>query len=106
MPDLPRGSVLGNMLNARGHVPAVKLVAAAECLFNDNRVESRLNTGQPAVLVTTAVAIVSANRVRGGEASIRLDSGKTAVLGNITTGAIIVVPGGLQPPWSTLNLIG
>ena len=97
-----RGSVLGNMLNARGSTPAVELKAAGECLFNDNRVEARLNE-KVAVLLTSDVAIVNANRVRGGEASIRVEAKSAAVLGNITTGTISV-PGGLQSPWKELNL--
>jgi hypothetical protein len=105
-PDYPRGSVLGNVLNARGNVPAVILAAAAECLFNDNRVEARLNKGQPGVIVTTGVAIVSTNRVRGGEHSIEIvgATAKTAtVLGNITTNPI-GIQGGLAA-WATLNVI-
>jgi hypothetical protein len=69
-------------------------------------VESRLNTTQPAVIMSTAIAIVNANRVRGGEASIRVDGTKTAaIVGNITTGPILVSGGALQPPWNTLNLV-
>jgi hypothetical protein len=102
---LARGSVLGNVLLARGAVSAVQVVAAGECLFNGNRVELR---GSPATAVrlTTTVAIVNANRVRGGERSIQIAGARSAaVLGNITTGPI-EVPGGLQPPWDALNLVG
>ena len=99
-----RGSVLGNVLNARGTTPAVELVGADECLFNDNRVELVLNKS-PAVTLTSTVAIVNANRVRSsGEISIAVAGAKAAaVVGNVTTGQI-VVPGGLQPPWDALNL--
>ncbi|HXJ02000.1 MAG TPA: DUF6519 domain-containing protein [Micropepsaceae bacterium] len=100
-----RGSVIGNVLNARGESPAVDIFAAGECLFNDNRVDARFN-GKVAVNLVTSVAIVSANRVRGGELSIQVTNAKSAaVLGNITTGAI-AIPGGLQPPWDALNLRG
>jgi hypothetical protein len=100
-----RGSVIGNVLNARGNSPAVEISAAGECLFNDNRVEARLNS-KVAVVLATNVAVVNANRVRGGELSIQVVNAKTAaVLGNVTTGAIII-PGGLQPPWDALNLRG
>ena len=103
-PEPARGSVLGNALSARGTTPAVELSAAGECLFNDNRVEARLNTGKADVILATSVAIVNANRVRGGKASIELvGTRKAAVLGNITTGRI-VIPDGLQPPWDALNL--
>jgi hypothetical protein len=98
-----RGSVLGNVLNARGNTPAVNVSVAGECLFNDNRVEARLNQSR-AVILNTQVAIVNANRVRGGEVSIEVDNAKAAaVLGNITTG-VITIPGGLKPPWDALNL--
>jgi len=103
LPELPRASVLGNVLSARGIAPAVDVMAGGECLFNDNRVESRGNN-KTAVTLTTEVAIVNANRVRGGDLSIQVVGAKTAaVLGNITTG-IIDLPGGLVPPWDALNL--
>lgn len=102
-PEPVHGSVLGNVLIARGTGPAVEISAAGECLFNDNRVESRLNLQGPDVLLATAVAIVNANRVRGGRLSIQVSGANTtAVVGNITNG-IIDVPGGLQPPWVALN---
>jgi len=82
-----------------------------DCLFNDNRVESLFNRGSTAVRLETTVAIVHANRVRGGEASIDLTRTKlAAVLGKITTGVIAgFTP---QPPtsgqptatWDHLNL--
>jgi hypothetical protein len=105
-----RGSILGNVLNARGTSPAVRVMAAGECLFNDNRVELRGSGDRLAgVSVSTSVAIVNANRVRGGDPSIQLIGGASsktaAVLGNITTGAI-EIPGGLTPPWDALNLRG
>jgi len=102
-PPPTRGAVLGNVLNARGTAPAVELSAAGECLFNDNRVESAFNS-KAAVTLATTVAIVSANRVRSGDISIQVAGAKAAaVLGNVTTGQI-VVPGGLQAPWDALNL--
>jgi hypothetical protein len=104
-PEPPRGSVLGNVFNARGNTPAVNVSASGECLFNDNRVEARLN-GNRAVVLSTGLAIVNANRVRGGEVSIDVTGVRqAAVLGNITTGTINI-PGGLKPPWDALNLRG
>ena len=96
--------MLGNVLSARGAASAVLVIAAGECLFNGNRVESR--SAATAVLLATRIAIVNANRVRGGESSIQIAGARAAaVLGNITTGNI-AVPGGLQPPWDALNLRG
>jgi hypothetical protein len=100
----PRGSVLGNALTARGTTSVVEVNSASDCLFNDNRVELRGNQGSPAVMLTSTVAIVNANRVQGGKISIQVAGTKAAaVVGNITSGTI-VVPGGLQPPWDGLNL--
>jgi hypothetical protein len=101
-----RGSVLGNVLNARGTAPAVLVSAAGECLFSENRVESRGNSQFAAVTLLTDVAIVNANRVRGGELSIQVARAKSVtVLGNITTGSI-AIPGGMKPPWDALNVNG
>jgi hypothetical protein len=99
-----RGSVIGNVLAARGASSAVQVNAAGECLFNDNRVEAR-GARVAAVVLATPVAIVNANRVRGGEPSMQIAATikSAAVLGNITTGTIAVA-GGLQPPWDGLNL--
>jgi hypothetical protein len=103
-PDYPRGSVLGNVLNARGNATAVIVVAAAECLFNDNRVEARLKN-QNAVRLVTSVAIVNANRVRGGESSLQVNAGTATVLGNITSQPISLSGAALPAPWDKLNLI-
>ena len=99
-----RGSVIGNVLAARGASSAVQVIAAGDCLVNDNRVEAR-GARVAAVVLATPVAIVNANRVRGGEPSMQIAATikSAAVLGNITTGTIAVA-GGLQPPWDGLNL--
>jgi hypothetical protein len=100
------GSILGNVLVARGEAPTVKVVAS-QCLFNDNRVEARLND-KIAVSLATPMVIVNANRVTGGNALSINITGATAksatVLGNITTGGIALSGGDLPAPWDTLNL--
>ena len=105
-------SVLGNVLAARGSEPAADISVAGDCLFNDNRCELRGNTGRIAVSLETRTAIVNANRVVGGEASVLLQTNAklVTVLGNITTGAIVA--GGPSPstwiplgaPWDALNV--
>lgn len=99
------GSVLGNVLVARGDAPAVD-VLAGQCLFNDNRVEARLN-GRIAVRLGAPIVLVNANRVTGNELSIQIN-GATArsatVLGNITTRGIALAGGPLPAPWDALNL--
>lgn len=99
------GSILGNVLIARGDAPAVEIVAA-QCLFNDNRVEARLN-GKIAVTLAAAVVIVSTNRVTGNEFSIQITRAtvrSATVLGNITTRGISLAGASLPAPWDTLNL--
>ncbi|TCL69493.1 DUF6519 domain-containing protein [Rhizobium sp. BK251] len=101
----PKGSVVGNAFNSRGDAPAVD-VSASQCLFNDNRVDARLN-GKIAVTLAADVIIVNANRVTGNELSIQITRATTksaAVLGNITTRGIALSGGGLIPPWDALNL--
>lgn len=104
-PPGANGSILGNVLIARGDAPAVQ-VMAAQCLFNDNRVEARLN-GKIAVTLAVPIVIVNANRVTGNELSIQI-TGATAksatVLGNITTRGIALAGGPLPAPWDALNL--
>jgi hypothetical protein len=99
-------SVLGNTFIARGRAPAVDVSASAEVLFNDNRCELRANF-QIAVLLNTPVAIINANRVRGGENSIQVTNRNSkplvAAIGNITTGSINAP---LKPEMVPLNLIG
>jgi putative cofactor-binding repeat protein len=100
-----RGSVIGNTFNARGASPAVD-VAAGQNLFNDNRVNARLNE-KLAVALATDIAIVNANRVIGGEVSVQVTRAtlkSAAVLGNITTGVIVVGGSSLPAPWDALNL--
>lgn len=98
------GSVLGNVLIARGDTPAVQIVAS-QCLFNDNRVEARLN-GKVAVTLAVPIVIVSANRVTGNELSMdisRATAKSATVLGNITTRSILL-QGGLAN-WAPLNIL-
>lgn len=100
-------SVHGNGLRARGTAPAVRVTASGDCLFSDNRCELRGNGNKLAVQLVSGIAIVSSNRVRGGDVSIDIESNpKTAtVLGNVTTGSIDL-RGTLGAPWAPLNVRG
>jgi hypothetical protein len=106
-PESPRGSVLGNVLNARSgdSTPAVRVIAAEECLFNDNRVEL-LGDSSFAVELVSGVAIVNANRVLGGKTnSIDIERARSAaVVGNITSMGILVDHVALKSPWKQLNI--
>ncbi|HEY4304647.1 MAG TPA: DUF6519 domain-containing protein [Gemmatimonadaceae bacterium] len=105
-PNLPRGSILGNIFQSRGPAPTTEIAARGEVIFNNNRVESRQATLAPVIIVTD-IALISANRVKGGsDFSIQVaNASRAAVLGNITT-ASISIPNGLQDPWKSLNLRG
>jgi hypothetical protein len=108
-PALTRGAVLGNVFGARGGSPAVHVLTSGECLFSDNRVEL-VGRGDSAVQLGSSAAVVSANRVRGGvTASIAIagqpaDKPVATVLGNITSGQILVQGQKLGPPWDALNV--
>jgi hypothetical protein len=92
------------VFKARGIASAVDAAAAGECLFNDNRVESR-GDREVTVKLATQAAIVNANRVRGAALSIKVIGAKSAaVLGNITTGEIHIGEDALSSPWKELNL--
>jgi hypothetical protein len=97
-------SVVGNTLVARGATPVVELVAAEDCLFNDNRCELQNQTAA-AVRLLAGTTIVSANRVRGGETSLQIlgNPKSMTVVGNVTTGPI-VAGGPLAAPWKDLNV--
>jgi hypothetical protein len=99
-------SVLGNTLGSRGLLPAVQVVAPGDCLFSDNRCEMR-GAANIAVALQGEATIVNANRVRGGELSIRIggNTKNATVLGNITTGTIDL-GGPLPAPWNQLNVRG
>jgi hypothetical protein len=101
-------SVHGNSFAARSTDAAVTVRAPRECLFNDNRVDHLTSTGSAAVVLTTPLAIVSANRVRNNaDISIRVDTAKTvAAVANITSGIIQVAGGPLPAPFDQLNLRG
>ena len=99
-------SVLGNILASRGGLPVVQIVTTGDCLFSDNRCELR---GQgPAVQLSAGAIIVNANRVRGGDPSLEIGgiTAKATVLGNITTGAIVLGAPAETPPGAPFNLVG
>jgi hypothetical protein len=100
----PSGSILGNVLKARGLPPAVE-VSAHYCLFNDNRVGATGAIGA-GVALNSVVAVVNANRVVMGRPSINIAASPagSTVLGNVTTGGIILGGSSLTTPWAALNM--
>jgi hypothetical protein len=104
-----RGSVAllqGNSLQARGATPVLLAVANADMMVNHNRMELRGSDGTTAVLLSTPVLVLNANRVRHFGPAIRVVSANTVVaaVGNITTGSISIGGVGLPAPWAALNL--
>ncbi|VTU35524.1 DUF6519 domain-containing protein [Variovorax sp. PBL-E5] len=98
-------SVLGNTLLARGRVSAVDVGASGDLMFGDNRCELRANTNIDAVRLASPVAVVNANRVRGGKPSMTISPQNAVVtaIGNITSSG---VAGPLRPEMQPLNLLG
>ena len=107
---VPRGSnvsILGNAFGARGDLPAVQVLASGDCQFTNNRCELRGKGAKFAVDLASSATIVSSNRVRGAETSIKIggNTKNATVLGNITTGSIDL-DGTLGAPWAPFNLRG
>lgn len=109
-PSRPSGSILDNVITSRSAASAV-LITAGECLFSDNRVTAPLadaaKPAPPTVNLSASIAIVNANRVKGGNPSINLTTpaGKQAsAVGNITTAGITATPP-LLAPFVLLNLM-
>ena len=100
-------SILGNAFGARGDLPAVQVLASGDCQFTNNRCELRGKGAKFAVDLASSATIVSSNRVRGAETSIKIggNTKNATVLGNITTG-IIDLGGPLGAPWTPFNLRG
>lgn len=117
--ELPRGRQIvaarGNLLEARGNLPAADVTAGGVCVFSDNRCLSSPapNTAPPIVDIDTIGTIVSANfleRPASSEASPALDinvgTGPVTILGNIVTGSTLLngapLPAG--SPWIPINV--
>ena len=99
--------VQANALSARGRMPAVVVSANGEAMISDNRVELIAGDGTTAVVLSTPVLVLSANRVRHAGPAVSISASKSvAALGNITSGNITVGGGPLPAPFADLNLIG
>lgn len=100
-------SMLGNVLAARGRVPAVMAMAGGDAMVSDNRIELRATDTVTAVLLATPALVLNANRVRhAGPAIAVLNANAVTALGNLTQGGITVGGAALPAPWNALNLIG
>jgi len=97
--------VEGNVLRARGGMPAVLMITGLDIKFSDNR--CTLNGNNTAVVLNCRVAVVSSNIVRGlGRNSVEVPSAdvQATVIGNVTSGEIFVRGQPLPAPWAPLNV--
>ena len=106
---VPRRSTVamrGNVLQARGAVPAVTLECGADIQFGDNRCDF---TGRvEAVTLESGAAVVSSNIVRGGADTsllVKTPVEHITAIGNATTGNIVVNQTALgATPWAPFNV--
>lgn len=108
-------TVRGNHLRAwGGTLPAVDITMTGGCIFDGNQCGLLLAAKAPAVVRLSARSVAVANnlvRREGDQDAIHIlrDEKAVTVLGNITTGRIMMLgdSGQLQPldtPWTALNL--
>jgi hypothetical protein len=107
----PTASITDNTFYGAGRSSQVVLVQNLQDLqFSSNTVEAGSGSTATAVSLGTelpnATVRCQGNLVRGGSISILGGKPKVAVLGNMTTNDITVNSGGIQPPWSELNVTG
>jgi len=91
-------------------LPLVEIIGVGGCLFdqNDASLTAAVAGAAPPLIgrVVCVHAGASSNRLIGmGDApTLHLFTRQFAVLGNLTTGNILVNGAGLPPPWDTLNV--
>jgi hypothetical protein len=104
--ERPNATLIGNVLTARGRSPVAEVMAGGETLFSDNRCEQPTNEAVSAVILTTSVAVINANRVRnrGDGPSIRVvgPNSIVAAVANITSN---IIEANLSPQFIPLNLV-
>jgi hypothetical protein len=117
---LPRGKELvglhGNLLESYGTAPVVNVVAGGAFTFSTNRClltagAAGATAGQPVALAQVGAALASTNYLEGpANVSALLlqlpDTGPFTVMGNITSGQILVNGSTLAAtPWGPLNVV-
>jgi hypothetical protein len=100
--------VRGNMVDAYGAAPAAEITTDGSCIFSDNRCILTAEERVPAARVTAGATIAGGNYLeRPGELpafEVNSSSGPFTVLGNVTTGPILVDSSVLGAPWNQLNV--
>jgi hypothetical protein len=111
-----RGNVLelpGSRSEVSGFTFGAKVTAAGHCVFADNRCRIRqVAKGGPPVLITAETLALSTNHVlqkqEGNSIEARVPNAHVlpiTVLGNLTTGRIMVNAAPLTPNWKPLNVV-
>jgi len=109
---LPRGREMagahGNLLEAYGEAPCVSVAILGAFGFANNR--CLLSTrGQPVAAVRVGALVANANYLQGPASvpafTVQLpDRGPFTMLGNMTSGSILINGAALASPWAPLNV--
>ena len=108
-----RVSVRGNQISTRGGSYAVAIVAVPICDFSNNQCQRTTSAnavdGATAadILLNGQTLVVGGNRIVGAKEpsmSLHVAEGRYTVLGNITSGDILVPSVPLAAPWAQLNV--
>lgn len=115
---LPRGKELvdvhGNLLETYGVASAVRVAAGGTLNFSNNRcllsALAGATAGQPVARAQVGAALASSNYLEGpaGAPAFALhlpDNAPVTVLGNITSGVILINGTALPAPWAPLNVV-
>lgn len=101
-------SVSDNSATGGGEMPAMLIAVTGNAVVSANRATQMRDSRASTVQVEAAAATIATNVAVGGRPSMDLmvDPERVAVLGNLTSGEIIVKGAPLAAPWDPLNPIG
>jgi hypothetical protein len=109
-----RVSARGNQITARGGSFVVAIVAVPICDFSNNQslrtatANALGNVTVVDIFLSAQTLVVGGNRVvgpKGASMSLHAPDGRYTVLGNITSGDILVPSAPLAAPWAPLNVL-
>lgn len=118
---LPRGKEIvglqGNLLESYGAAPTVRVIAAGALTFSTNRclLAAATSDGEsfniPVAEAEAGAALVNANYLEGTAKATAMvvkllpENGPFTVLGNVSSGNILVNGSALAAPWAPLNVV-